>query len=84
MENLLSLLVPALMAVILVKLLALPLKFTCKAAIHGTFGFLCLWILNSVSGYTGMYIPINAVTVLVAGIFGVPGMGLLAVLQFFA
>ena len=84
MENYIPLAISALMGVILLKLLTLPLKFTCKAAIHGTFGFLCLWILNSVSGYTGMYIPINAVTVLIAGIFGVPGMGLLAVLQLFA
>lgn len=81
MENIISLLIPALLGVILVRLLILPLKFTCKAAIHGTFGFLCLWILNSVSGYTGMYMPINAVTVLIAGLFGVPGMGLLALLE---
>ena len=81
MENIISLLIPALLGVLLVRLLILPLKFTCKAAIHGTFGFLCLWILNSVSGYTGMYMPINAVTVLIAGLFGVPGMGLLALLE---
>ncbi|HCP71252.1 MAG TPA: SigmaK-factor processing regulatory BofA, partial [Clostridiales bacterium] len=44
-------------------------------------GFLCLWLLNSVSAFTGAYFPINAVTVLVAGFLGLPGIGVMALLE---
>ena len=80
MEEFVTLLVPALVAVVLVRLLLLPLKFVIKIAIHSGCGFLCLWLLNTVSGFTGIAFPMNAVTILIAGILGLPGIGLLAVL----
>jgi inhibitor of the pro-sigma K processing machinery len=51
-----------------------------KLTIHSCCGFLCLWLLNTVSGFTGIAFPMNAVTILIAGILGLPGIGLLAVL----
>jgi len=80
METWITLLIPALLAVILIRLLLLPVKFVLKLAIHSGCGFLCLWLLNTVSGVTGIVFPVNAVTVLTAGILGLPGIGLLAVL----
>lgn len=80
MENFVTLLIPAILAVLLVQLLLLPMKLIFKLLIHSGCGFLCLWLLNSVSAFTGIYFPINAVTVLTAGILGLPGIGLLAVL----
>lgn len=81
MENFIVLLIPILLAVFLIRLLLLPMKLVFKLAIHSACGFLCLWILNTVSGLTGIYLPINAVTVAVAGILGLPGIGLLALLE---
>lgn len=81
MENIVTLAIPALLTVILVRALFAPMKFIWKIALHGICGLLCLWLLNTVSGFTGLYLPINAVTVLIAGIFGVPGMGLIALLE---
>ena len=80
MEKIVTLLIPALLAVILIRLLLLPVKFILKLAIHSGCGFLCLWLLNTVSGFTGILFPMNAVTVLTAGVLGLPGIGLLAVL----
>jgi len=80
METWLALLIPALLALVLVRLLLLPVKFVLKLAIHSGCGFLCLWLLNAVSGITGILFPINAVTVLTAGILGLPGIGILALL----
>ena len=80
MEEFVTLLIPALLAVILVRLLLLPLRFLWKLGIHSGCGFLCLWLLNTVSGTTGIAFPINAVTVLIAGILGLPGIGVLALL----
>ena len=45
MESLITLLIPALVAVILVRLLLLPLRGILKIAIHSGCGFLCLWLL---------------------------------------
>lgn len=81
MENLAALAIPALLTVILVRTLFLPMKLICKIALHTFFGLLCLWLLNTVSGFTGICFPINAVTVLLAGVFGVPGMGIIALLE---
>lgn len=80
METRITLLIPALLAVVLVRLLLLPVRFALKLAIHSGCGFLCLWLLNTVSGFTGIAFPVNAVTVLIAGILGLPGIGILSVL----
>ena len=63
-------------------LLVLPIRWFWKLFLNSTCGFLCLWLLNSVSGFTGLFFPINYVTAIIAGFLGLPGIGLLAVLQF--
>lgn len=81
MENIVTLLIPALLAVLLVRLMLMPMKLIFKVGIHSGCGFLCLWLLNTVSWFTGVYFPVNAVTVLIAGFLGLPGIGLLALLE---
>ena len=80
METWIALLIPALLALVLVRLLLLPLRSILKLAVHSGCGFLCLWLLNTVSGFTGIAFPMIAATIFIAGILGLPGIGLLAVL----
>ena len=80
METFVTLLIPAVLAIVLIRLLLMPLKLGFKIAIHCACGFVCLWLLNSVSGFTGIFFPISAVTVLVSGVLGLPGIAILAVL----
>ena len=80
MEEITILLIPALLAVSLLRLLLIPMKLALKLLIHSGCGFVCLWLLNLVAPFTGIVFPINAVTVLTAGIFGLPGIGILAIL----
>lgn len=80
MEEIITLLIPASLAVFVFRLLFLPMKWVAKLAIHSLGGFACLWLLNTVSAFTGILFPVNAVTVLVAGVLGLPGIGLLALL----
>ena len=80
METFVTLLIPAVLAIVLIRLLLMPLKLGFKIAIHCACGFVCLWLLNSVSGFTGIFFTINAVTVLVSGVLGLPGIAILAVL----
>lgn len=81
MNEFLALLIPALLGVLILRLLMLPMKLIFKLAVHALGGFTCLWLLNWVSGFTGIYFPINAVTSLIAGILGLPGIALLALLE---
>ena len=81
MENILSLLIPVLAVFLLLRLIALPVRLGVKLVINGIGGFLCLWLLNWISGFTGIFFPINAVTVLIAGFLGLPGIALLAAAQ---
>ena len=81
MEKFVTLLIPALMAVLLVRVMLVPLKGVIKLGIHSGCGFACLWLLDSISCFTGIGFPINAVTVLLAGFGGLPGIGLMALLE---
>ena len=80
MEKIVTLMIPLLFAVTLVRMLLLPLRLLTKLLLHSAFGFACLWLLNSLTPFTGIAIPVTALTVLVSGILGLPGIGLLALL----
>jgi len=81
MENFVVFAIPALLGYILIRCLLYPMQWALKAGIHCLCGFACLWLLNTVAGYTGIYLPINAATVLIAAVLGVPGIGLIALLE---
>ena len=81
MENFVVLAIPALLSFILIRLLFVPMKWVLRLALHGLCGLLCLWLLNSASGFTGLFLPINAVTVLLAGTLGIPGIALITLLE---
>lgn len=59
--------------VILVKLFSWPLKVLGKLILNGVFGVLLLLLVNFLGNYVGINIAINAVTALIAGFLGVPG-----------
>ena len=84
MEKFTALLVPALLAVMFVRLMLIPMKWIYRIGIHSICGFACLWLLNSISAITGIFFPINAVTILVAGFLGIPGMAVMALLAVMA
>ena len=81
MEAFITLLIPALLGVLAVRLMVIPMQWFCRVAIHAVSGFLCLWLLNTVSGYTGVFLPINAVTTAIAGFLGIPGIAVIAILE---
>jgi inhibitor of the pro-sigma K processing machinery len=55
--------------VILVKIFSWPLKILGKLILNGALGVLLLLLVN----FLGISIPINAVSALIAGFLGVPG-----------
>jgi len=81
MENFVTLLIPVLLAVFLIRMLLAPIRLVFKLCIHSACGFLCLWMLNTVSGFTGICLPVNSITVAIAGFLGLPGIALIALLE---
>ena len=83
MQNFVSFIVPLLLVFLLLRLIALPIRWFWKISINSVCGFFCLWLLNSVTAFTGLSFPVNAVTVIIAGFLGLPGIAALALAQFF-
>lgn len=81
MEKFASIFIPLLLVGLLLRLMVLPIRWFWKIFLNSGCGFVCLWLLNTVSGFTGLYFPINSVTACIAGFLGLPGIGLLAIIQ---
>ena len=58
------------------KIFSMPLKILCNCIYNSIIGAIVLYIINFL-GF--VYIPINFITALIAGIFGVPGVLVLAI-----
>lgn len=78
MEKLSILIAQALLGLFLFRILLKSLKWSLRLAVNTGIGLIGLNLVNSLPS---MMIPINAVTVLIAGILGVPGIGLLILLE---
>lgn len=81
MGNFASIFISALLIGLLLRLLVLPIRAAWKILLHSACGFLSLWLLNSIAGFTGVSFPLNLVTVIAAGFLGLPGIAALAILQ---
>ena len=81
MERIAVFLIPVLLGVILFRVLIAPIRLAVKLALHAAAGLLSLLAINYLAPFSGVLIPVNAVTVLVSGIFGLPGTALLILLE---
>lgn len=82
MEKFVLLLIAGLLLAILIRCMLLPMRLAWKMLLNGLCGVLSLYLLNLTAGLTNLSIPVNPITALVAGFLGLPGIALLAVLQF--
>lgn len=82
MENILTLLIPVVVGILVLKFFFSQIGCLWKIAVNSVSGFICLWLLNLISGFTGIFFEINIVTVLIAGFLGIPGIILLVLGQF--
>jgi len=64
------------------RLLLIPLRVIARLLINGIIGGLLLAAFNLVGSYFGLYLAINPITVLVAGLLGVPGVLLLVAVRY--
>ena len=58
-----------------------PVKLLFKLIINSAIGLLLLLLVNYGAAYFGFVLPVNLITVLVAGFLGIPGILLLVCFQ---
>ena len=63
-------------------LLLVPMRFLWRLIAGGLMGALALWLINQLSGITGITIAINPFTALSVGFLGLPGAALVVALQY--
>lgn len=81
MTDFMKILIPAALAFGFLRLCLSQVKWVWKLGINSLSGFICLWLLNLISGYTGILFPINFITALIAGFLGIPGIIFLVLAQ---
>ena len=79
----LDMIVYALVGVALLFLIIKLLKWPLKILINGILGIILLYIANIVGSYIGFVLPVNAISALIAGFLGIPGIIFLVLFQFF-
>lgn len=81
MEIFVTILIPVVLCFWLLRLCATPVRWFWRIGLNSLCGFLCLWLLNLISGFTGIFLPINLVTAAIAGFLGLPGIMFLVFAQ---
>lgn len=81
-----SMILPILIGVailfVILKLLALPMKLIIKLVINGLVGGAIIFVINLIGANFGFVLTLNWITALIVGILGVPGVVIVAILQF--
>lgn len=85
MESSLHIILTVIAAVVLlwlvIKLFATPIKWALKLLFNALAGFVSLFIINFLGGFVGISISVGWISALIAGIFGMPGIILLLLIE---
>ena len=69
------------LAVAIVKLFSAPQKIALRVALNSALGFGAVWLLNLTTAVTGLSLGLNLFNAVTIGILGIPGLGLLLLMQ---
>ncbi len=69
------------LVVVCLRLFAAPLKLALKVLVNSALGFGAVWLLNLTTTVTGLSLGLNWFNALIIGILGLPGFGLLLLVQ---
>ena len=67
--------------ILLIKILSAPIRWIVKLGLNALLGFVVLFIFNFFGEFIGISIPINLISSLITGFFGVPGVVFLILYQ---
>ena len=80
-SGLLSIAVVIFLLIALARILSAPLRLAIKLLANTVSGLVALWLVNLLAPITGVHLGLNVVNWLIVGIFGLPGLVLLILLQ---
>ena len=63
------------------RLFAAPLKLVLRLVLNAALGLGALWLLQATGSWHGIDLGLNLFNALTVGVLGLPGLGMLAVLQ---
>ena len=69
------------LVVMCLRLFAAPLKLALKVLLNSALGFGAVWLLNLTTAVTGLSLGLNLFNAAIIGILGIPGFGLLLLVQ---
>lgn len=69
------------LVVMCLRLFAAPLKLALKVLLNSALGFGAVWLLNLTTTVTGLSLGLNLFNAAIIGILGIPGFGLLLLVQ---
>ena len=67
---------------LLIKLLAAPIRFIFKFALHALLGYVVLFLISFFGEFVGVHIEMTLLNVLITGFCGLPGVIFLVLLSF--
>ena len=82
-STLVMLIAGVLLAVLLFRILSVPLRWMLKLLLNAAIGYVGLMIFNFFGNFIGLQIALNWVTILVTGFLGLPGVILILLCQYF-
>jgi len=65
-----------------IKIIKGPIKLIFKLLINAALGFVALWLINFFGDPIGLSLGVNWINALIIGVFGFPGVVVLAILHF--
>ena len=69
------------LAAVVIRVFSAPFKIVGRVLLNTLLGFILLYAVNAASPLTGLAVGVNLYSALAVGVLGVPGLGLLLLLQ---
>lgn len=67
---------------VVLKILTFPMKLIIKLLINGVIGGVIIFVVNLIGANFGFILNLNWITAIIVGILGIPGVVIVAILQF--
>ena len=68
--------------IVVLRILAKPIRFIFKLLINTVLGFVLLWLINFFGGGIGIALELSLINALIVGLLGIPGVLLLLAVHF--
>ena len=66
---------------VLLKIVMAPIKWIFKLLLNALSGFVLLFLANLIGGFFNFSVPVNLISCLISGVFGIPGVIFLVMLK---